>query len=269
MANESQKPCPAVNFSHLHQPSVPSTNVWAMSWLKENGLNGPTLFTADGQTAGQGQRDNAWSTHHGEDLSMSLALPVQSGWTPPMFNMAVALSIRASLERLRPPHAAHEALQVKWPNDILISQEGSDRKCAGILVENVWRGTSWSATVVGVGVNVNSDRLKSTFNATSLHEAWGITLRPAELGNLLARDLLDQLTHPMYPAAILRGFKGHLFGLGELRHFDVGDQTRKGVLSNVDEQGRAKFIWTDGRQEEWLQSGDVTWRFEDAVQNRD
>lgn len=258
-----------MTFTHLHQPSVPSTNVWALSWLKEHGLSGPTLFTADGQTDGQGQRHKTWSTHHGEDLSMSLALPVQSGWTPPIFNMAVALSFRASLERLRPPHAAKTKVQIKWPNDILLTQEGSSRKCAGMLVENVWRGASWSATVVGLGVNVNSERLTSPFHATSLHDTWGITLHPADVGQLLTRDLMEQLAHPMHPSSVLRGFKAHLFGLGVERHFDVGDQTRKGVLSDVDEQGRAKFTWAQGRQDDWLQSGDVKWRFEDAGQNRD
>ncbi len=258
-----------MTFTHLHQPSVPSTNVWALSWLKEHGLSGPTLFTADGQTAGQGQRHKTWSTHQGEDLSMSLALPVQSGWTPPIFNMAVALSFRASLERLRPPHAAKTKVQIKWPNDILLTQEGSSRKCAGMLVENVWRGASWSATVVGLGVNVNSERLASPFHATSLHDAWGITLHPADVGQRLTRDLMEQLAHPMHPTSVLRGFKTHLFGLGVERHFDVGDQTRKGVLSDVDEQGRAKFTWAQGRQDDWLQSGDVKWRFEDAGQNRD
>ena len=258
-----------MTFTHLHQPSVPSTNVWALSWLKEHGLSGPTLFTADGQTAGQGQRHKSWSTHHGEDLSMSLALPVQSGWTPPIFNMAVALSFRASLERLRPPHADKTKVQIKWPNDILLTQKGSSRKCAGMLVENVWRGASWSATVVGLGVNVNSERLTSPFHATSLHDAWGITLHPADVGQLLTRDLLEQLAHPMHPTSVLRGFKAHLFGLGVERHFDVGDRTRKGVLSDVDEQGRAKFTWAQGRQDDWLQSGGVKWRFEDAGQNRD
>ena len=258
-----------MTFTHLHKPSVSSTNVWALSWLREHGLNGPVLFTADGQTAGQGQRRKTWSTHRGEDLSMSLALPVQSGWTPPIFNMAVALSVRASLERLRPPHAAEVKVHIKWPNDILITQEGSSRKCAGILVENVWRGASWSSTVVGVGVNINSERLASPFHATSLHDAWGITLQPADLGQLLARDLLEQVAHPMHPASVLRGFKGHLFGLGAERQFDVGDQTRKGVLSDVDEQGRANFFWAESRQDEWLQSGDVRWHFEDAGQNRD
>ena len=200
---------------------------------------------------------------------MSLALPVQSGWTPPIFNMAVALSFRASLEHLRPPRAAKTKVQIKWPNDILLTQEGSSRKCAGMLVENVWRGASWSATVVGVGVNVNSDRRTSPFHATSLRDAWDISLKPQEVGHLLARELLEQLAHPMHPTSILRGFKGHLFGLGELRSFDVNGQTRQGVLSDVDEQGRARFSWTDLGQEEWLQSGDVTWRFGDAAQNRD
>ncbi|MGB2229387.1 MAG: hypothetical protein ACPHZB_07655, partial [Flavobacteriales bacterium] len=172
-------------------------------------------------------------------------------------------------ERLRPPHAAEAKVQIKWPNDILITQEGSSRKCAGMLVENVWRGASWSATVVGVGVNVNSERLAAQFHATSLRDAWGITLRPADVGQRLTRDLMAQLAHPMHPASVLRGFKGHLFGLDAERLFAVGDQTRKGVLSDVDEQGRAKFTWAELGQDEWLQSGDVRWRFEDAGQNRD
>ena len=122
---------------------------------------------------------------------------------------------------------------------------------------------------VGVGVNVNSERLASPFHATSLRDAWGITLQPADVGQRLARDLMAQLAHPMHPASVLRGFKGHLFGLDAERLFDVGDQTRKGVLSDVDEQGRAKFTWADGGQDEWLQSGDVKWRFEEDAQNRD
>ena len=73
----------------------------------------------------------------------------------------------------------------------------------------------------------------------------------------------------MHPTSVLRGFKAHLFGLGVERHFDVGNRTRKGVLSDVDEQGRAKFTWAERGQDEWLQSGDVRWRFEDAGQNRD
>ena len=212
MANESQKPRPAVTFTHLHQPSVPSTNVWALSWLKEHGLDGPMLFTADGQTAGQGQRHKTWSTHHGEDLSMSLALPVQSGWTPPVFNMAVALSIRASLERLRPPHADEAEVQIKWPNDILITQEGSSRKCAGILVENVWRGASWSATVVGVGVNVNSERLTSPFHATSLHDAWGITLQPQMWANSWPETSWNNLPTPCLQLLVCAGSKGTCLG---------------------------------------------------------
>ena len=200
---------------------------------------------------------------------MSLALPVQPGWTPSIFNMAVALSIRASLEQLCPKNTSNKAIQLKWPNDILLTQKGSARKCAGILIENLWRGTSWTATVVGVGMNINSERLTSPFHATSLHDAWGVTLRPAEVGHRVTRDLLNQLAHPMHPTAILRGFKGHLFGLGQLRSFEVANQIRKGALSDVDQKGRAKFTWTDGRHEEWLQSGDVTWHFEDQGQNLD
>ncbi len=38
-------------------------------------------------------------------------------------------------------------VSIKWPNDIYIG----DRKAAGILIENMMRGSDWQWAVVGTG----------------------------------------------------------------------------------------------------------------------
>ena len=42
-------------------------------------------------------------------------------------------------------------VSIKWPNDIYIG----DRKAAGILIENIYKGGSWNGSVAGIGINLN------------------------------------------------------------------------------------------------------------------
>ena len=81
-------------WQHHHLPSVPSTNQWAMEWLRHTLPQGPVLFTTDHQTQGRGQRDRRWSSEAGRDLCLSLAIPVQAAWNPTLINMHVALAVR-------------------------------------------------------------------------------------------------------------------------------------------------------------------------------
>ncbi len=59
----------------------------------------------------------------------------------------------AVIEALEPLIPAGNALQCKWPNDILLNE----RKLGGILLESFRAGDAGSAwAVVGVGINVDS-----------------------------------------------------------------------------------------------------------------
>lgn len=58
----------------------------------------------------------------------------------------VALAIKKYLDTL-----AVGKVEVKWPNDILIN----GKKVAGVLIQNVIQGNCLTASVVGVGLNVN------------------------------------------------------------------------------------------------------------------
>ena len=47
---------------------------------------------------------------------------------------------------------------LKWPNDLVVSRPGGERKLAGILAESAWSGDRLDAVVVGMGLNVGVAR---------------------------------------------------------------------------------------------------------------
>lgn len=248
-------------WQHHHLPSVPSTNRWALEWLRQTLPQGPVLFTADHQTEGRGQRDRRWSSESKRDVCLSLALPVESHWHPAILNMHVALSVREALMRHLPSSQSAQSIQIKWPNDILVWHAGMHRKVSGILVENVWRGSQWSVAVVGVGINAQSSRLTRSYPAVSLSEAWNKDLVPADL----AMDVCRELTKPLRPAAeIMADYHRVLFGLKEARNFVVHERSWKGTFLGVNEEGLGGFDWepqsgVDLSPSAWLASSEVQW----------
>ena len=66
-----------------------------------------------------------------------------------MLNMAVALSLRSTLLSVLPNHRSEASVLIKWPNDVVLWHAQTHRKCAGILVENVWRGSEWTHAIQG------------------------------------------------------------------------------------------------------------------------
>lgn len=250
-------------WQHHHLSSVPSTNQWAMEWLRQTLPQGPVLFTTDHQTDGRGQRDRRWSSEAGRDLCMSLAIPVQAAWNPTLVNMHVALAVRDLLSDYLPPSQSSSAIRVKWPNDVLVWHAGEHRKAAGILVENVWRGSQWSTAVIGVGINVGSSRLGRSYPAVSLAEAWQVDLTPKALGLSLAESLVGRLHGDV--EGLMEEYHHALFGLGESRTFLVHERTRKGIFRGVNAEGQGRFEWeaaqaTEGLPpSEWLASSEVQW----------
>lgn len=251
-----------------HLPSVPSTNRWALEWLRQHVPQGPVLFTTDHQTEGRGQRDRRWSSEAGRDVCLSLALPVQKDWHPACMNMEVALSVHRVLTELLPATQTPEAVQVKWPNDVLVWHAGEHRKVAGILVENMWRGNQWTTAVIGIGVNVDSSRLTRSYPAVSLSEAWQTQFDPRSLALKFAEAVVTRLNRG--PEACtqelsLNEYHEALFALGEVREFVVHERRWKGRLMGVNQEGIGRFEWLANPESgqlppsEWLPSSEVQW----------
>jgi BirA family biotin operon repressor/biotin-[acetyl-CoA-carboxylase] ligase len=105
------------------------------------------VLVAEEQTAGRGRLDRQWTAPARSGLFFSVLLkpagvPVARwGWIPLLTGVAVATGLS---------RAAGIDTALKWPNDLLVSIGGEERKAGGILAERAGE----DGVVVGVGINV-------------------------------------------------------------------------------------------------------------------
>ncbi len=146
--------------------STGSTNNYAMAKLHAGMLVPETGIIALEQTAGKGQRGKKWLAFPGQNITLTAV------FHPPLYehfvySAGMALACYDFIKDF-----GVEELSVKWPNDIYIG----DRKAAGMLIENMFQGSSWEWAVVGVGVNLNQQEFSSLNDrAISLSIATGKT----------------------------------------------------------------------------------------------
>ncbi|MCI3152359.1 biotin--[acetyl-CoA-carboxylase] ligase [Streptomyces werraensis] len=114
------------------------------------GLREGVVLVAEEQSAARGRLDRKWVAPARSGLFFSVSLrpgdagvPMERwGWLPLLTGVAVA----AGLAR-----AGGVDTALKWPNDVLVTVGGEERKAGGILAEAAGDG----GVVVGVGVNVS------------------------------------------------------------------------------------------------------------------
>lgn len=123
---------------------VDSTNDEAWGLLGTEAPDG-AVVVADVQTRGRGRAGHAWHTAPGKGLALSLVL--HQGCDRRQFGV---LPLLAGLALARGLEALGARAELKWPNDLLIS----NRKVSGILAESRRTAEGDDAAVIGVGVNV-------------------------------------------------------------------------------------------------------------------
>ncbi|HEY0771113.1 MAG TPA: biotin--[acetyl-CoA-carboxylase] ligase, partial [Sphingobacteriaceae bacterium] len=223
----------------IFMPECHSTND-EMLLLCQKGLptEGSVIVTAQ-QTAGRGQRGNAWSAEPGKNLTFTLLinpsfLPIQKQF---YLNIFVSLGIRDYLtenEQLK--------VQIKWPNDIVFQS----RKICGILIENQIAGTTISASIVGIGLNINQQDFNIAQATSLLLECGRETDLNAALDSLLgaieARYL--QLRAGKWEQ-LRRDYLSHLFLIGQSSTFLDSEGEFTGMIEGIDDTGRL-LVLKDG-----------------------
>ncbi|HEY8388624.1 MAG TPA: biotin--[acetyl-CoA-carboxylase] ligase, partial [Parasegetibacter sp.] len=127
---------------------IDSTNNYAMEQLHAGMANHGTAWLAMEQTAGRGQRGRQWTAEPGANILLSIIIePSRANLSAP-FELSVCFALAA--QTLFNKYSI-DSTTVKWPNDIY----WRDRKAGGILIENVFRGTSWDYAIAGIGLNIN------------------------------------------------------------------------------------------------------------------
>ncbi|WP_460068813.1 biotin--[acetyl-CoA-carboxylase] ligase [Streptomyces sp. YKOK-I1] len=106
------------------------------------------VLVAEEQTSGRGRLDRQWTAPARSGLFFSVLLrpagvPVARwGWLPLLTGVAVATGLA---------RAGGVDTALKWPNDLLVTVGGEERKAGGILAERAGE----DGVVVGVGINVS------------------------------------------------------------------------------------------------------------------
>ncbi|WP_338896385.1 biotin--[acetyl-CoA-carboxylase] ligase [Streptomyces sp. TG1A-60] len=106
------------------------------------------VLVAEKQDAGRGRLDRTWTAPARSGLFFSVLLkpgevPVERwGWLPLLTGVAVATGLS---------RAAGVDTALKWPNDLLVTVGGEERKAGGVLAERAGA----EGVVIGIGVNVS------------------------------------------------------------------------------------------------------------------
>ncbi|MFF8263158.1 biotin--[acetyl-CoA-carboxylase] ligase [Streptomyces virginiae] len=151
---------PPLNAAGLRRALVTGDGLWtSLEVVASTGSTNTDLATrapelpegavlvAEEQSAGRGRLDRSWVAPARSGLFFSVlfkpgdAVPQEQwGWLTLLAGVATATGLS---------RAAGVDTALKWPNDLLVTVEGEERKTGGILAERVADGV-----VVGIGLNV-------------------------------------------------------------------------------------------------------------------
>lgn len=225
------------------RPYVYEQSCGSTQELLDAGMPEGALALCDEQTQGRGRLGRSWTAPPGTAILASLLLRPPSDRVVSELSLVAGTAVAEAIEG-----AVGLAVQVKWPNDVMLNR----RKVAGILAE-----ASDGIVAVGIGVNVNQERgdlpEDTPVSAGSLYTIDGVK---RERGPLLA-GILERL-EVNYDAWLERGLDGVYDSLGSrdfLRGRRIAVNGESGVGVKIDRDGR--FIVDVDGEERAVDSGEI------------
>ncbi|MDX3589456.1 biotin--[acetyl-CoA-carboxylase] ligase [Streptomyces europaeiscabiei] len=215
------------------------------------------VLVAEEQNAGRGRLDRTWTAPARSGLFFSVLLkpaevPLERwGWLPLLTGVAVATGLA---------RAAGIDTALKWPNDLLVTVDGQERKAGGILAERAGA----EGVVMGIGINVSlrEDELPVP-TAGSLVLAGAVTTDRDPLLRAVLRALEDW--YGRWRAAegdpsasgLQEAYAAGCATLGRKVRAELpGDRSVVGEAVAVDGDGRLVLATADGVQEP-VGAGDI------------
>ncbi len=139
--------------------SVDSTNSEMKRRAQETKIANEFVLRAQEQTKGRGRGKRTWNSYPGQSLAASYWIELNdqedltSKWVSSLPLVVGLATVRAAQKRLLSLGRNRETLErvgLKWPNDVLVKDQG---KLAGILCELVHNRCNFGV-IAGIGVNL-------------------------------------------------------------------------------------------------------------------
>jgi BirA family transcriptional regulator, biotin operon repressor / biotin---[acetyl-CoA-carboxylase] ligase len=214
--------------------------------LVDPNLEEGAAVVCDVQTAGRGRQGRSWEAPPGTAILCSVLLKPPAERSQQELSLVGGLAVAETVEQ-----ALGLAVQLKWPNDVMVNR----RKVAGVLAD-----ASDGTVVLGIGVNVNQSREQLPKEASvapgSLYTADGVHRERAPLLADLLRSL--ERTYDTWREGGLNALYDTLGARDFLRGRRIFLDGRAGVGIGIDRSGRLE-VELDGERLT-VESGEV--RFE-------
>lgn len=237
----------------IHLSELDSTNRYARNQIDANLASDGTAYFADYQTEGKGRQEHSWVSEPGKNILLSIVLHTagRKNEEAAALNRLVALACFDLFNSYTPVGTV-----IKWPNDLY----WGDRKTGGILIENIWRGSQWSWSIIGIGLNVNQISFpEQAVRATSLQlitgKKYDVILLAQELCGRLEKRL--QLWNNQEEMSTLTEYNTHLYKRTGPVHLVADGKKIAGTSLEVTAAGELKVYNSAGdvitlREAQWI-----------------
>jgi len=245
VSGSAPAPAPVIRLA-----DVDSTNAYCQR--EAAALPCPCVVLADRQTAGRGRQGRTWHSPGGENLYVSILLPLAG--RDDCIGALPMIAAVAGLDAMRA--VGLDSAWIKWPNDLLVA----DRKLMGVLIETTLLRGRGELAIVGIGINLDlpPDELAQIDRpATSIATELG---HPVERGDILAPLLASLFTLwdslPAGQAALVERWAATSRLTCRDVTIDLPDGTLSGTVTGFAPDGALRLRLPDATTRD-IQAGDV------------
>jgi BirA family biotin operon repressor/biotin-[acetyl-CoA-carboxylase] ligase len=213
-----------------------------------------TVVLAEEQTAGRGRAGRVWHSDRAVGIYVTVLLrprlaPVQA----PLLTMMAGLSARSAVQAV-----TGLTVDLKWPNDLLLN----GKKTGGILTEMHAEPGQIRFVIVGIGLNVNQEKLPGALadTATSLRVETGKSQSRMELLVRLLREFendYNRFLREGVESVVARFEEVSTYAKGKRVRVTNGIETYVGTTAGLGPEGLLQVERDDGKVMTVI-AGDVT-----------
>lgn len=212
------------------------------------------LVVADRQTMGRGRLGRSFESPAQSGIYMSLLLPIEDSDSLLLITSAAAVAVCRAVKSV-----CNIDSLIKWVNDIFVN----GKKVCGILAEAVSGCDGMLNVVLGIGINVATDKSRFTDNvrnvAGALYDKLPDNVTRNSLAASVVNEFMDIFVH-ITDRQYLNDYRQCSMVIGKNIRYRAGDEWYTGKAVDIDDNGGLVVVTAEGTVT--LNTGEISVRLE-------